>query len=230
MPLDEMVDGKGGLRPQWRSLLAVLTELTHETLAERADRLSRTAEEEGITGVLPGAAPDPWRFDPVPLPLPQSEFAVLEAGLAQRARLLDALLADVYGPQRVLSEGALPPALVFANPGFLRPCRDTESETHGRLQFYAADLVRGPDGAWRVLADRTGWPEGLAHALENRRRLGRVLPELFPSQLVCQLDPFVEFWQDALQRSAPVSHHHGGLRAPGGVALLTCRCAMAGCS
>jgi uncharacterized circularly permuted ATP-grasp superfamily protein/uncharacterized alpha-E superfamily protein len=221
MALDEMVDGKGGLRPQWRSLLAVLTELTHETLADRADRLGRTAEEEGITGVLPGAAPDPWRFDPVPLPLPQSEFAVLETGLAQRARLLDALLADVYGPQRVLAEGALPPPLVFANPGFLRPCHDTEAETHGRLQFYAADLVRGPDGAWRVLADRTGWPEGLAHALENRRRLGRVLPELFPSQLVCQLDPFIEVWQDALQRSAPVSHHNGGLRAPGGVAMLT---------
>ena len=221
MALDEMVDGRGGLRPHWRSLLAVLTELTHEVLAERAGRLARTAEEEGITGLLPGAQPDPWRFDPVPLPLPQAEFAILEAGLAQRARLLDALLADIYGPQRVLAEGALPPALVFANPGFLRPCRDTEAETHGRLQFYAADLLRGPDGAWRVLGDRTGWPEGLAHALENRRRLGRVLPELFPSQLVCQLDPFVELWQDALQRSAPISVHHGGLRAPGGVALLT---------
>ena len=49
-------------------------------------------------------------------------MATLEAGLAQRARLLDLILTDLYGPQRLLRDGLLPPALVFANPAFLRPC------------------------------------------------------------------------------------------------------------
>src|SRR5487761_2198654 len=158
MALDEMVDGKGGLRPHWRSLLGVLTGLGPTTLAERAQRLDRTAKEEGVTSLLPGAPPDPWRFDPIPVLLTQAEFARLESGLAQRAWLLDAMLADLYGPQRLLAEGVLPPALVYTTPGFLRPCCADGPPRSGLLQFYAADLVRGPDGGWHVLADRTGWP------------------------------------------------------------------------
>jgi len=146
MARDEMVDGKGGLRPQWRSLLGVLAGLGHGVLAERARRLARVMEEEGVTSLLPGSPPDPWRFDPIPLPLSQIEFAALESGLAQRAELLDAVLADVYGPQHLLANGVLPPALVYANPAFLRPCRHAGIEP---LHFYAADLVRAPDGAAR---------------------------------------------------------------------------------
>ncbi len=213
MARDEMVDGKGGLRPQWRGLLGVLAGLGHSVLAERAARLDRMTEEEGVAGLLPGSPPDPWRFDPIPLPLFQSEFSALEAGLAQRARLLDAVLADLYGPQRLLADGALPTALVYANPAFLRPCRHMAADN---LQFYAADLLRAPDGAWHVLADRTGLVDGLAHALQNRRRLGRVLPELFASQLLCQLDPFVEVCLDMLQEIAA-----GGTGDAGRTALLT---------
>ncbi len=204
MTRDEMVDGKGGLRPQWRGLLGVLAGLGHGVLAERARRLERVMEEEGAASLLPGSPPDPWRFDPIPLPLSQSEFDVLEAGLAQRARLLDAVLADLYGQQRLLADGVVPPALVYANPAFLRPCRHVATaDPGGLLQFYAADLVRAPDGSWMVLADRTGLADGLAHALQNRRRLGRVVPELFASQLICRIDPFVELCLDMLRQFAP---------------------------
>ena len=226
MALDEMVDGKGGLRPHWRGLLGVLTSLGRTTLIERAQRLEHIATEEGVSALLPGAPPDPWRFDPIPVLLPQADFARLASGLAQRARLLDAVLGDLYGPQRLLSDGVLPPALVYANPGFLRPCRtvlaesapsgNTDQPRSGMMQFYAADLVRAPDGAWHVLADRTGWPNGLAHALENRRRLGRILPEIFASHLLCPLDPFADLWQDTLHRLVPDAEGD-----PGGVALLT---------
>src|SRR5215831_3049903 len=106
MALDEMVDGKGGIRPHWRGLLGVLAGLGHNVLAERAKRLERVIEEEGVTSLLPGSPPDPWRFDPIPLPLSQAEFATLESGLAQRARLLAAVLADLYGAQRLLAAGA----------------------------------------------------------------------------------------------------------------------------
>ncbi len=203
MSRDEMVDGKGGLRPQWRSLLGVLAGLGRGVLAERAGRLERVMEEEGAASLLPGSPPDPWRFDPIPLPLAQAEFIALEAGLAQRARLLDAVLADLYGAQRLLADGALPPALVYANPAFLRPCRHDATPHQELLQFYAADLVRAPDGTWTVLADRTGLADGLAHALQNRRRLGRVVPELFVSQLLCHIDPFVELCLDMLRRIVP---------------------------
>ena len=111
-----MVDGRGGVRSQWRSILGVLAAFDPAQLADRAHRLERAAAEDG---------PSAWHCDPVPLPIAANEFAVLEAGLRQRACLLEAILADIYGPQTLLSSGALPAALVHANPAFLRACRTT---------------------------------------------------------------------------------------------------------
>ena len=192
--LDEMVDGRGGVRPHWRSVLGVLAAFDPGQLSDRAHRLDRAAAEDG---------PAAWRCDLVPLPIPYRDFAELETGLRQRAVLLEAILADLYGPQAMLASGALPPALVYANPGFLRACRTTPAVPGRFLQVYAADLVRSPDGQWRVLADRTGGALGIGYVRECRRLLARVLPELFRPAQVRQLRPFFEAWQDALVRAAP---------------------------
>jgi uncharacterized circularly permuted ATP-grasp superfamily protein len=176
---DEMVDGGGRVRPHWRGLLGTFGGMGREGVAERVRRLDRAFEDEGVTTLLPGATARAWRCDPVPLPITHAEFAALEAGLAQRARLLGLVLADLYGPQSLLSSGALPPALVFPNPAFLRPCRGA-APAGGMLDFYAADLVRGADGGWRVLTDRTASPAGIGYASENRRLLARVAQPCAP--------------------------------------------------
>ena len=212
--LDEMVDGRGRVRPHWRDLLGTYGGMGAAGLADRTRRLDRAFEEEGVTSLLPGRRPRAWRCDPVPLPLPAAEFAALEAGLAQRARLLERVLGDIYGAQGLLAAGVLPPALVFANPGFLRPCRDP-SRAGSHLDFYAADLIRGPDGGWRVLADRTASPAGLGYARENRRQLARVMPEAFAGFQIRQHQPFFDIWQDSLLRLAPPADR------PAGIALLT---------
>lgn len=201
-----MVDGSGRLRPQWDRLLGALSQIGPGSLADRLRALDSTLAEEGTGGLLPGGAPATRRLCPIPLPLSASEFADLEVGLAQRARLIDALLRDVYGPQALLADGTLPPALVHANPAFLRPCRamDDGAWPGGqRLQVYAAELLRGPDGAWQVLADRTADAAGIGYALLNRRALMRVMPEVFHSIAARRLTSFFERWQDALQRLAP---------------------------
>ena len=192
-----MVDGRGGVRPHWRSVFGTLSAFDAPELAARALRLERAASEEGVS--------NSWHCDPVPLPLTAAEFTTLEAGLCQRARLMEAVLADLYGPQTVLADGSLPPALVFPNPGFLRVCRTDHKLPPKFLHAYAADLVRGPDGQWRVLADRTGGALGVGYARESRRLLARVLPELFRTTQVRQLRPFFEAWQDALLRLAQAS-------------------------
>jgi uncharacterized circularly permuted ATP-grasp superfamily protein/uncharacterized alpha-E superfamily protein len=216
-PLDEMVDGRGGLRTHWRTLIGAFSMLGEGGIAERGRRLDQAFDEEGVTSVLPGSGnTQTWRCDPVPLPIAAAEFAALEKGLAQRATLLQAILQDLYGPQTLLAEGILPPALVFANPAFLRAChRPPGAGPEALLQSYAADLVRGPDGCWRVLADRTAAPSGAGYALENRRILARVMPEAFRGLQVRQLRPFFELWQEALQRLAPAG------RPNPSVALLT---------
>jgi len=215
--LDEMVDGRGGVRPHWRGLVATFGTLPEGGLADAARRLDRAFDEEGVTALLPRAEDTrAWRCDPIPLVLSAQEFADLEDGLGQRARLLEEMLADLYGRQSLLADGALPPALVFANPGFLRACHVPGSAPRRPLlHFYSADLVRGPDGAWRVLTDRTNGAAGVGYARENRRMLARVLPEAFRSDNVRQHRPFFEAWQDALQKLAP-----GGKPNPS-IALLT---------
>jgi uncharacterized circularly permuted ATP-grasp superfamily protein/uncharacterized alpha-E superfamily protein len=202
--LDEMADGSGNAKPHWRSLLSTMFALGHETLAQRARLLDQAFAEEGITAILPGERAVNWRCDPIPLLLSAGEFSALEAGLAQRAQLMELILADLYGPQTLIEEGLIPPDLVYGNRTFLRPCRTVDGRRRDRfLSFYAADMLRGPDGAWRVMADRTGQAQGIAYALENRRMMSRVVPELFQSQRIQQQRQYLEITSEALQALAP---------------------------
>ncbi len=217
---DEMVTGQGAVRPHWQSLLSAVNSLPGTGLAERTENASRLLAEDGA---LYNAYADPrglgqqWQFDLLPVIIQAHEWAIVEAGLTQRARLLDALLSDIYGRQRLLRDGLLPPALVFPNPEFLRPCRDPDMPPVGMLQCYAADLVRLPDGGWSVLADRTQLAAGVGYALENRRVLARTMPEAFRTQPVNPLRPFFDLWQNALQSLAAPTRNspHMALLTPG---------------
>ena len=200
--IDEMVDGQGGLRPHWRQIVSAISLSDGGGLADLSQRLNDAFDNEGVTGILPGSGRHSWRCDPLPLPIPAGEFAALTEGLAQRAELLEAVLEDIYGAQNLLADGVLPPAIVYANDAYLRPShmQGPRRPGHRYLDFYAADLVRGADGAWRVLADRTVGAAGIAYARENRRMLQRVIPEVFRGTQLLQLRPFFDIWQTALQR------------------------------
>ena len=204
-PLDEMVDGAGRTRRHWRTIVDGAFALGADRLRERAILLERAALEEGIASVLPGAEARAWRCDPIPIPIPAAEFATLVDGLAQRARLLDLALADLYGPQTLIERGVVPPSFLFRNPAFLRAARSPDPGAgwrRPRLAFYAADLIRDADGEWRVLADRSTRTGGVAIALENRRLLRRIMPELFRRD-VAPLDPFFERWRERLRAASP---------------------------
>ncbi|RVT91790.1 hypothetical protein EOD42_20970 [Rhodovarius crocodyli] len=216
--LDEMVDGNGQIRPHWRALIGAVGGLGKPQLDERAGRLARAAEDEGVASLLPGitSTETGWRCDPIPLPITAREFAALEAGLTQRARLLEAVLADIYGPQHLLKEGLLPAALVFANPHFLRPGRHATNPPHRPMLHLAGmDVIRCPDGIWRVVSDRTAMVSGLGYALENRRLMNQAMAEALVVVKPRALSSFFELWQESLQRLAP----HG--RTAPAVALLS---------
>ncbi len=215
---DEMVTGSGGLRPAWSALIGTLHALPEGVFAARAARVSRQYAETGIaypgSGAQPQAAP---LLCPIPMLLPAGEWDALSAGLDQRARLLDAIAADLYGPRHLLAEGLVPAHLVYANPRFLRPCCDIPPAGGVHVHAYAADLVRLPDGAWHVAADRLQAPGGIGAALQNRGVLVRTVPELFRATPVRRLEPFFEMWQARLAALAPPREDGG----PARVALLT---------
>ncbi len=145
----------------------------------------------------------PWQLDPIPLLMSPAEWKVLEEGLVQRASLLDMILADLYGPQRLLARGFLPAEVVFGNPAFLHPCHGMQVPANRYLHLYAANLGRLDDGTIVVLGDRTQAPSGTGYALENRLVLSRMLPELFRDCQVQRLAPFFQAVRDILQSIAP---------------------------
>ncbi len=202
---DEMVTGVGGVRPHWQSLMGAMRTLPSQVIAERIQRARRQFQENGVSYNVysdPKGLDRPWQFDVLPVPIPEAEWADLEAGLAQRATLLESVLADIYGPQRLLADQLLPPALVQANPRFLRACRLPERGKRPMMLLYAADLIRGADGQWWVLSDRIDAPSGLGYALENRNVLARSFPELFRACPVKRLRPFFSQLHRSLQEMA----------------------------
>ena len=147
----------------------------------------------------------PWNLDAIPLMIPPSEWSQLEAGLIQRARLLNLILADLYGPQQLLRGGQIPPALVFANPGFWRPCHGVRVSGNTYLHLLAVDLARGPDGEWWVISDRTQAPSGAGYSLENRIVMAETFPDLFREFQVKRLASFFRSFRDTLLRLSPVT-------------------------
>jgi uncharacterized circularly permuted ATP-grasp superfamily protein/uncharacterized alpha-E superfamily protein len=178
---DELLDAAGAVRPHWRPLMERLSaHKAHDTARRALELTRRLIVENGVAYNVysdPQGADRPWALDPLPLIISQEEWREIEKGVVQRARLLDALLADLYGPQRLLAEGLVPPELPFGHPNFLWPCHGLVPRGASWLHVYAADLARAPDGCWWLLADRTQSPSGAGYALENRDIVEQVLPE-----------------------------------------------------
>jgi uncharacterized circularly permuted ATP-grasp superfamily protein/uncharacterized alpha-E superfamily protein len=215
---DELLDADGKPRPQWQRFLNGLDALGRPELTRRWREARHLLRRAGVTYNVYGdhrGRDRPWQLDPVPLVVSAQESAALRDGLVQRARLLEAILADVYGPQRLLAERMLPPELVFANPAFLRPCHSIAADTR-RLHLIAIDLGRRPDGSVCVLADRTQAPSGAGYCLENRLAIARLLPELFHVCNVQRLAPFFRALRDGLNAlAARVENPSAVLLTPG---------------
>jgi uncharacterized circularly permuted ATP-grasp superfamily protein/uncharacterized alpha-E superfamily protein len=203
---DEMIEPDGALHPHWRMLVSQLDEIGPQGMISRWEQARQLIRENGITHNVygdPNGVDRPWNLDFVPLLIPVAEWRQVSDGLNQRARLLDALLADLYGPRRCLSEGWLPPELVFANPGFLRACHGVTLPQGRWLHLYAADLIRLADGQFTVLCDRTQSPSGQGYSLENRIVLTSVLPGVFRQCNVHRLAPFFIALRQTLRSLAP---------------------------
>jgi len=216
---DELLDGSGGVRPHWRPLIDALAGDSAELARRGVELARRLIIENGVTYNVyadPQGRDRPWVLDPVPLLLTAAEWQEIEAGVAQRARLLDALLSDLYGPQTLLADGTVPPQLPFGHPNFLWPCHGIKPAGGNWLHVYAVDMSRSADGQWWALADRTQAPSGPGYALENRQIVARIFPELLRDAGVRPLNAFFVALRDSLLRAAPESEPpHAVVLTPG---------------
>jgi uncharacterized circularly permuted ATP-grasp superfamily protein/uncharacterized alpha-E superfamily protein len=215
---DEFAAPDGTVRQGWSTLAEGLDEFAEMELLQAQREVERLLEDDKVTYTPnPAAAlsiadetggrvpvinePQPWKLDPLPLILDDREWSRLETGLVQRAELLDAIMADLYGARSLLASGALPPSAIFDHDEYLRPVIGVAG-TSPRLFTVAVDLGRNSDGDWKVISDRTQAPSGAGYAMQNRRVVSRVLPEVYQQAHLHRLTPFFQAMRIALVDAA----------------------------
>ena len=202
---DELLDPEGSIREHWRPLIEYLAQGGADGARRSVELTRRLVVENGVTYNVyadPQGRDRPWQLDPLPLLIPADEWRTIEAGVQQRAQLLNALLADLYGEQRLIAEGVVPAELAFGHPNFLWAAHGTRPVGDRWLHLYAAELARAPDGHWWVLSDRTQTPSGPGYALENRAIVARVLPEMVNELTVRPLGAFFNALREGLMALA----------------------------
>src|SRR5271154_1366205 len=205
-------------RPHWSAFIDHIQALGSDELAHRWEQAERRIRENGVTYNIytdPQGVNRPLAIDPIPLLIGAEEWRFIEAGIIQRAHLLTLLLEDIYGPRRLITNGDIPAALLFANPAFLRPLNGVRVPKHSYLHLLAVDLARSPDGRWWVLADRTQSPSGSGYALENRTIVSDVLPDAFRTSNVRRLASFFRTQREVLLGLARSDHPRAVLLTPG---------------
>lgn len=184
---DELRSPGGALRPRWQQFAALLPPPgaglgLAADLDRRGAQVAAHIRHDGVTHNVfdeRGVASRPWSLELLPLIIEPADWASIEAGVVQRAALLERVLDDLYGPRTLLHDGLLPPALLFRHPGYLRPMIGAEPPGGLRLHIVAFDLARGADGRWWVVAQRTQGPSGLGYVLHNRITIARQFPDAF---------------------------------------------------
>jgi uncharacterized circularly permuted ATP-grasp superfamily protein/uncharacterized alpha-E superfamily protein len=215
---DEMMAADGSVRPHWRPFLTMLAALGTGEINRRFAAADRYLRGSGVFyRVYEDAAgiERPWPLSHVPLIIEPAEWAHLEAGLVQRAALLEAVLADVYGASQLSRDGRLPAALIAGNPEFLRPLAGVAPPGGAHLRFYAVDVGRGADGRWWVLGDRAQAPSGAGYAIENRLALSRAMPDIYRTARVERVAPFFQAFQAELTALSRQDDAHICLLSPG---------------
>ncbi|WP_376782236.1 circularly permuted type 2 ATP-grasp protein, partial [Agrobacterium cavarae] len=203
---DEMLDIDGRIRPVWQPFVNALSRMDERELHDRFSRTDRYLRDAGVfyrdysaQGVGGGGSERNWPISHVPVLIDDAEWQVVTKGLVQRANLLEAVVADIYGENTLVQQGYVPPALIASNPEFLRPMVGVKPANGHYLHFCSFEIGRGPDGNWWVLADRAQAPSGAGFALENRVATTRAFSDIYAEAHVHRLASFFGAFRDTLQ-------------------------------
>jgi len=199
-------DGPAGIRPEFGALGRWIDTMPQAEFDRRTQSAENTFRQLGITFAVYGDADAAERiipFDIVPRVFMADEWARLSEGLVQRVEAINAFLDDIYGEQRILNEGVLPPELILQNPQF-RPEVAGARPPHGIwAHICGIDLVRtGPDEFF-VLEDNARTPSGVSYMLENREAMIRLCPELFRDFRVAPVDSYPDMLLQTMRSVAP---------------------------
>ena len=194
------------LSPLWQTFFNSLGREGWSDLPTRRAQVQHRVREDGATYNVYAERDDgsrAWPLELLPALISASDWARIETGVVQRARLMELVLADIYGPQTLLRDALLPASMVFAHPQYLRPAHGLWQAGQARLHIAAFDLKRRPNGGFSVLAQRVQAPSGLGYLLENRLIVGPMFHDQFAALRVQRLAASFRSLLAGLMRASP---------------------------
>ena len=206
---DEMVDSTGAVRPHWRQFFDLMQNCPSSALNGRRETIQRLLRDHGVTYNVYQDSQGfsrPWELDALPVIIAAEDWRTVADGLEQRVRLLNLIVADIYGPQRLFKEGWIPPTLLYANPGYLRSALGAMPVDGRFIVTMGVDLVRTSRGAWMALADRTQAPSGAGYSLENRIIMTGAFHDEFTACGIQRLASYFDSEREAFRTLAPTRH------------------------
>ncbi|PRY21744.1 putative circularly permuted ATP-grasp superfamily protein [Aliiruegeria haliotis] len=215
---DELLQPDGEVRPVWAGFIKRLASMPPEKLAARMAHGDQYLRDAGVHFRRYGAddaTRRDWPLSHIPLLISEDDWQEIAAALTERADLLERIVADLYGENRLVSEGHLPAALIAQNPEWLRPLVGVKPRSGHFLHFVAFDIGRGPEGRWWVLGDRTQAPSGAGFALENRMATTRIYSDIFAGANVTRLAAFFRAFRDTLMDMRAPGESRVGILTPG---------------
>ena len=213
------IAASASLTGAWSQFFEYISDDGALNLKQRSSSVERQIRDNGVTYNVyadEGGPQRPWSLDLFPLIIEPDHWRQIEAGVTQRMRLLERVMADVYGPQQLLAQGLLPPALVQGHPGYLRAMHGVKPVGGTYLHIAAFDLARGPDGNWWVISQRCQAPSGLGYLLENRLAISGQFPQAFQAMRVQRLAGTYRALMESLKQMSPAgADSHLALLTPG---------------
>lgn len=197
---DELIAENGKVGNHWRKLVRAYEKISLDELLQKQREVERQLRENGVTYNIFGD-PDgnrPWTLDSVPMVFSRTDWENIEAGLKQRANLLNLILEDLYGARTLIRSGSIPFELIYNHKGFLRQADKIRMPGKHQLIQYSTDMARGPNGKMWVLRDLTDAPSGVGYVLENRAAMTRVFPKLLRENHVRKLFSYYQSLKNTL--------------------------------
>ncbi|MFN9814168.1 MAG: circularly permuted type 2 ATP-grasp protein [Deltaproteobacteria bacterium] len=204
---DELM-GAAGMHASCRTALSALTSKGPDELARMLSVAERTLLHKGVTFSVYADARGTEKIFPfclVPRPVPAADWVALERGLVQRLHALSLFVDDVYGAQRILDAGVVPREMVLGSKHYLAALRHARPPGTVRIHVSGIDLIRDPEGTFRVLEDNLRTPSGVSYVLENRGVSKRVLGSAMEGARVARVDHYPARLAETLRSVSPES-------------------------
>jgi uncharacterized circularly permuted ATP-grasp superfamily protein len=199
---DEMIDAEGSVRPSYTAVHSALSRSSSDDLRVIAESLANNYTQAGVTFDV-GGVERPFPLDLVPRVIASPEWEIIEAGVAQRVRALEAFLSDIYSDARVISDGVIPSQLITSSTHFHRAVCGIQPSNGVRIHVAGVDLVRNPAGDVRVLEDNVRVPSGVSYVMTNRNAMVTAMPEAFANQRIRPVAGYPTRLLTALRKAAP---------------------------